>query len=45
MKPGKTARPSEISVEMITASGEIGIDVMMELLSAGVGWEGKANDA
>jgi len=31
MKPGKMAGPSEVSVEMITASGEIGIDVMIEL--------------
>ena len=28
MKAGKAAGPSEVSVEMITASGEIGIDVM-----------------
>ena len=31
MKAGKAAGPSEISVEMITASGEIGIDMMVEL--------------
>ena len=31
MKAGKAAEPSEVSVEMIAASGEIGIDVMVEL--------------
>ena len=31
MKAGKAAGPSEVSVEMIAASGGIGIDVMMEL--------------
>ena len=31
MKSGKATRPSEVSVEMIIAGGEIGIKVMMEL--------------
>ena len=31
MKSGKATRPSEVSVEMIVASGEIGIKVIMEL--------------
>ena len=31
MKGGKAAGPSEVSVEMIAASGENGIDVMVEL--------------
>ena len=31
MKSGKAARPSEVSLEMITASGVVGIHVMMEL--------------
>ena len=31
MKAGKAIGPSEVSVEMIAASGEIGTDVMMEL--------------
>ena len=31
MKVGKAAGPSEFSDEMIAASGEIGIDVMVEL--------------
>ena len=31
MKAGKDAGPSEVSVEMIAASGEIRIDVMLEL--------------
>ena len=31
MKVGKAAGPSEVSVEMIAASGEIGISVMVEL--------------
>ena len=31
MKSGKADEPSEISVEMIVASGEIGVKVMMDL--------------
>ena len=31
VKAGKAAGPSEVSVEMIAASGDIGIDVMLEL--------------
>ena len=31
MKPGKAARPSEVRAEMISASGEIGVSVMVEL--------------
>ena len=31
MKVGKAAGPSEVTVEMIAASGEIGIGVMIEL--------------
>ena len=31
VKAGEAAVPSEVSVEMIAASGEIGIDVMVEL--------------
>ena len=31
MKLGKAPRPSEVSVEMIVASGKIGVEVMMEL--------------
>ena len=31
MKAGKAAGPSEVGVEMIAASGEIGIGVMVEL--------------
>ena len=31
MKAGKAAGPSEVSAEIIAASGEIGIDVMVEL--------------
>ena len=31
MKAAKPAGPSEVCVEMIAASGEIGIDVMVEL--------------
>ena len=31
MKAGKAAEPSEVCDEMIAASGEIGIDVMVEL--------------
>ena len=31
MKSGKATKPSEVSVEMIVASGEIGVKVMMKL--------------
>ena len=31
MKSGKATGPSEVSVEMIVASGKIGVKVMMEL--------------
>ena len=31
MKSGKATGPSEVSVEMIVASGEIGVKMMMEL--------------
>ena len=31
MKVGKAPGPSEVTVEMVVASGEIGIDVMVEL--------------
>ena len=31
MKPGKATGPSEVCAEMISASGEIGVSVMVEL--------------
>ena len=31
MKPGKAAGPSKVCVEIISASGEVGISAMMEL--------------
>ena len=31
MKPGKAAEPSEVCAEMISASGEVGDSVMVEL--------------
>ena len=31
MKPGKAAGPSEVCAEMISASGEVGVNVMVEL--------------
>ena len=31
MKPGKTAAPSKVYAEMISASGEVGVSVMVEL--------------
>ena len=37
MKSGKATGPSEVSVEMVVASGEIGVKVMMKL-SACIGW-------
>ena len=39
MKAGKAARPSDLSVEMIVASWEIGIGVMV---SRCVGWKRNA---
>ena len=33
MKSGKTTRPSEVSVEMVVASGQIGVKVMLQLFS------------
>ena len=35
---GKATGPPEVNVEMIVASGEIGIKVMMETVSACIGW-------
>ena len=40
MKAGKAPGPSEVSVEMIAASGEIGIDVMVELCQNVLGGRG-----
>ena len=31
MKPGKAAGPSEVCAKMISASGEVGVSVMVEL--------------
>ena len=31
MKPGKTAGPSGVGAEMISASGDVGISVMLKL--------------
>ena len=31
MKPGKAAGPSEVCAEMTSASGEVGVDLMVEL--------------
>ena len=31
MEPGKAAGPSEVCAEMISASGEVGVSVMVEL--------------
>ena len=31
MKPGKAAAPSKVYAEMISASGEVGVSVMVEL--------------
>ena len=31
MKSGEATRPSQVSVEMIVASGEIGVKVMMDM--------------
>ena len=43
MKAGKAAGPSAVSVEMIAASGEIGVDVMHGgAVSERVGWKKNA---
>ena len=40
MKAGKAVGPSEVSVEMIAADGEIGIDVMVELCQSALDGRG-----
>ena len=42
MKVGMAAGPSEVSAEMIAASGEIRIGVMVELCQGFVGWKRNA---
>ena len=42
VKARKAAGPSEVSVEMIAVSGEIGIDVMVELCQTVLGWKRNA---
>ena len=42
MKAGKAAGPLEVSVEMIAASGEIRIGVMVELCQGVFGWKRNA---
>ena len=44
MKAGKTAEPSEVSVEMIAASGEIGISVMVVLRQGVLDGRGMPDD-
>ena len=44
MKVGKAAGPSEVSVEMIAASGEIGIGVMVELCQGVLDGRGMLDD-
>ena len=44
MKRGKAAGPSEVSVELIEASGEIGIEVMMELCQRVLDGKGMPDD-
>ena len=44
MKAGKAAGPSEVSVEMIAASGEIGIDVMVELCQSALDGRGMPDE-
>lgn len=44
MKVGKAAGPSEVSVEMIAASGEIGISVMVELCQGVLDGKGMPDD-
>ena len=44
MKAGKAAGPSEVGVEMIAASGEIGIDVMVELCQSALDGRGMLDE-
>ena len=44
MKSGKATGPSEVSVEMIVASGEIGVKVMMELCQRVLDGRGMPNE-
>ena len=44
MKVGKAAGPSEVSVETIAASGEIGIGVMVELCQGVLDGRGMSDD-
>ena len=44
MKPGKATGPPEVSVEMIVASGEIGVKVMMELCQRVLDRRGMPNE-
>ena len=44
MKAGKAAGPLEVSVEMIAASGEIGIGVMVELCHGVLDGRGMLDD-
>ena len=39
MKVGKAAGPSKVNVEIIAASGEIRIGVMVELCQGCIGWK------
>ena len=43
MKPGKAAGPSEVCAEMISASGEVGASVMVELCQRVLDGKGMAN--
>ena len=44
MKAGKAAGPLEVSVEMIAVSGEIGIDVMVEMCQSMLGGRGMPDE-
>ena len=44
MKSGKAKGPSEVSVEMIVASGKIGVKVMMELCQRVLDGRGMLNE-
>ena len=44
MKPGKAAGPSEVCAEMISASGEVGVSVMVELFQRVLDGKGMRNE-
>ena len=44
IKPGKTAGPSEVCAEMISAGGEVGVSAMVELCQRVLDEKGMPNE-